>query len=153
MEASAAMTGTATAPAALSGDQLLVPVHPAAVAWYQARTLVLTRLDTVDAPVLAAPAVDARGSAYVLSRHATLWRLDQAGAVRLASLEGAARESLTLAANGVLVGRLDGTLVLLRHDGTEVWRQHYRTSIRAPVALAGGAAYLGLLSGRLVKLQ
>ena len=152
-EAVAAMTGTLTAPPALSSDRLLVPVHPNGIATYDARTLALLRQDTLDAPVLAAPAVDQDGSAYLLTRNGTVWRLGDAGVERLASLGGTARESLTLARNGVLVGRLDGTLVLLRRDGSEVWRTTYPGSIRAPVALAAGAAYLGLLNGRLVKLQ
>jgi len=151
--ARAGMTGTLTAPPALSDDRLLVPEHPDLIASYDARTLALLRLDTLDGPVLAAPAIADDGSAYVLTRDGTLWLLDRGGSRRLASVGGTVRESLTLARNGVLIGRLDGTLVMLRRDGTELWREQYQSSIRAPVALADGAAYVGLLSGRLVKLQ
>lgn len=148
-----AMSGTATASAALVGEQLLVPLHPSVVARFEPRTLALLRADTLDAAVLAAPVVDANGDAYVLSSSGTVWRLSARGAERVAALGGAARESLTLARNGLLVGRLDGTLVLLRRDGTELWRLSYPASIRAPVALGGGAAFVGLLNGRIVKLQ
>jgi len=151
--AMAGMRGTLTAAPALSAGRLLVPEHPNLIASYDPQSLALLRLDTLDGPVLAAPAVAEDGSAYLLTTNGTLWRLDATGLMRLASVGGTVRESLTLARNGVLIGRLDGTLVLLRRDGSEVWREQYRSSIRAPVALGGGAAYVGLLSGRLVKLQ
>jgi outer membrane protein assembly factor BamB len=153
VEAAVALTGTPTAPAALAGERLLVPVHAGAVATFDARSLARLRVDSLDAPVLAAPAVAEDGTAYVLTRSGTVWRLNERGAERLAELGGTARESLTLARNGLLVGRLDGTLVLLRRDGTEVWRQSFPSSIRAPVALADGVLYLGLLNGRVLKLQ
>ncbi|NJD11379.1 MAG: hypothetical protein FIB01_13390 [Gemmatimonadetes bacterium] len=149
----APLPGTATASPALDGQRLLVPVHPRGIASYDARTLALLRLDTLDAPVLAAPAIAEDGSAYLWTRDGTLWRLSGGAPERLAALGGAARESLTLVRNGVLVGLLDGTLVLLRRDGREVWRQTFRGSLRAPVALAGGAIYVALLTGRLLTLQ
>jgi outer membrane protein assembly factor BamB len=153
VEAATSLTGSPTATAAVSGEHLLLPVHPNAIATFDVRSLALLRLDTLDAPVLAAPAVAEDGSAYLLTRNGSVWRLGAGGAEQLAALGGTARESLTLARNGVLVGLLDGTLVLLRRDGSEVWRQSHPGAIRAPVTLSGGAAYLGLLNGRFMRLQ
>lgn len=148
-----ALPGTPSAPLALRDSTLLVPLHSGVVAHYALPALDLVRVDTLHAAVLAAPAVAADGNTYVLTGAAEVWRIDAQGAARIAALGGAARESLTLAANGLLVGRLDGTLFLLRTDGTEVWRREFRGSLRAPVVLGGGAAYVSVLNGDLVKLQ
>lgn len=151
--ATRALPGTPSAPMARGGNTLLVPVHPRMVAHYSLPELELVRVDTLGAAVLAAPAIAADGSAFLLTATAELWRSDANGAGRIATLGGAARESLTLARNGLLVGRLDGTLFLLRTDGSEVWRREFEGALRAPVVLGGGAAFVTLQSGDLVKLQ
>ena len=151
--ATRALPGTPSAPLARNGRTLLVPLHPGLLAHYALPALELARVDTIGAPALAAPAVAADGTVYLLTANAELWRADDFGATRLAALGGSARESLTLAANGLLVGRLDGTLLLLRADGTEVWRRAFDGPLRAPVVLGGGAAYVSVLNGKLVKLQ
>lgn len=151
--ATRALPGTPSAPPARTATTLLVPIHPGAIAHLALPGLELLRVDTLGSPVLAAPAVAADGSAYVLTRAADVWRIDAAAATRIAALGGAARESLTLAANGLLVGRLDGTLFFLRHDGSEVWRRKYDGSLRAPVVLRGGTAWVALYDGEVVRLQ
>lgn len=151
--ATRALDGTPSAGLARHGDRALVPVHPGRIVQYTLPDLERVRSDSLGAPVLAAPVVDADGTTFVLTGIADVWRIDAAGATRIAALGGAARESLTLARNGLLVGRLDGTLVLLRRDGSEVWRQAYRSALRAPVAVRDGAAYVSLLNGDVVKLR
>lgn len=143
--------GAASAPLAGGGDTLVVALQGGVVAAYAelgARELWRYELG---APVLAAPVVTPDG-VYALTRRAEVYRLDARGAHRLAALDAAATESLTVTANGILTGLLDGTLVFMRRDGTVVWRQELPGSIRAPAAVAGGAVYAGTLRGRLVKL-
>ena len=154
LEAVAALTGSASAPLALSGDVLVLPLHPDRIAGYDARTLQPLWSVRVDGPVLAAPAVDSDGTIYALTRAADVWRITATGAAtRIARLGGAARESLTLTRNGLLVGRLDGTLFLLAKDGTELWREEFRSSVRSPVAVRDGQLFVALLNGTVVNLR
>ncbi|HET9984676.1 MAG TPA: PQQ-binding-like beta-propeller repeat protein [Longimicrobiales bacterium] len=153
--ARAPMGGGAAAPPALSGDTLYVPLHTA-----ELLALRLPGLDTLfrlrtTLPVEAAPVVAPDGGVYLLDGGATVWRIPphEATVERVAALDGAARASLTLARERLLVGRLDGTLLALRLDGSIVWRRKFEESIVAPVSLAGGAIYVPLLSGEVVKLR
>ncbi|MBI4410439.1 MAG: PQQ-binding-like beta-propeller repeat protein [Gemmatimonadetes bacterium] len=146
--------GVAAAPA-LSGDTVVVPLFSG-----DAVALVLPELTqawraALGAPVLAAPVVAPNGAVYLLTRAADLWRVPPAGgtAEKIAALGGAARASLTLVRDRLLVGRLDGTLFLLRTDGSVVWRKDLEDSIVAPVTAHAGALYVPLLRGTIVKLQ
>lgn len=150
-----ALPGTVSAPPALVGDTIYLPFHTG-----ELTALLLPTLDEVwrapfGAPILAAPVAAPDGSLFVLTRSAEVWRVPPGGRAgeRLASLDGAARGSLTLARNGLLVGRLDGTLFLLRHDGSIVWQERFDDAIAAPVTVHDGAIYVPLLRGRIVKLR
>src|SRR5690606_18498689 len=109
---------------------------------------------TVEAPILAPPAVADNGAVYVLTRDASVWRISGARDVRrIAALGGAATGAFTLARGGLLVGRLDGTLFLLDLEGNIIWQMDLGDSIVAPVSVYGGAVYVPLLHGDIVKLQ
>lgn len=153
IEATTALPGSVSAAPALADSTLVLPMHPDRVAGYHARTLAPLWSVRVDAPVLAAPVIDADGTIHVLTRSGSVWRIAGGAATRIAALGGAARESLTLVRNGLLVGRLDGTLVLLDRDGTEQWREQFRSSIAAPVAAAGGELFVPLVNGTVVNLR
>ncbi|MBX6362757.1 MAG: PQQ-binding-like beta-propeller repeat protein [Gemmatimonadetes bacterium] len=147
--------GGAAAPPALSGDTLFVPLHTA-----ELLALRLPGLDTLfrvrtPQPVEAAPIVAPDGGVYLLDRAAAVWRIPpgEAAVERVVALDGAARASLTLGRDRLLVGRLDGTLFALRLDGSIVWRRRFDESIVAPVSLAGGAVYVPLIGGTVVKLR
>jgi hypothetical protein len=100
------------------------------------------------------PVLDRDGTAYVLTEAASVYRIaPDREAERVAALGGAARASLALASNGLLVGRLDGALFFIRRDGTVVWREDFDDSIDAPVAVYRGAVYVPLLRGELVMLR
>ena len=102
----------------------------------------------------ATPVLDTDDAAYLLSEHATVWRIEPNGVMtQVAALGGAARASLTLAANGLLVGRLDGALFMLRRDGEIMWDEYFDDSIEAPVAVYRGAVYVPMLRGDLVMLR
>jgi outer membrane protein assembly factor BamB len=149
------MGGGAAAPPALAGDTLYVPLHTA-----ELLALRLPGLDTLfrvrtTLPVEAAPIVAPDGGVYLLDGGGTVWRIPprEATVEMVAALDGAARASLTLARDRLLVGRLDGTLLAIRLDGSIVWRRQFGESIVAPVSVADGAVYVPLLSGEVVKLR
>jgi hypothetical protein len=60
---------------------------------------------------------------------------------------------LTLTADGLLVGLLDGRLQLIRRDGSIVWQEKLPGSLRAPPAVRGSNIYAATLNGRLIKLS
>ncbi|HEX9105956.1 MAG TPA: PQQ-binding-like beta-propeller repeat protein, partial [Longimicrobiales bacterium] len=107
------------------------------------------------AAVLAAPVVASDGSVYFLDAGARLGRIapGTATASLLADLGGAARAALTLTRDGLLVGKLDGTLALVRFDGRTSWSTTLDGAIAAPAAVVDGVAYVPLLRGRIVKLR
>ncbi|MGH7466050.1 MAG: PQQ-binding-like beta-propeller repeat protein, partial [Longimicrobiales bacterium] len=106
---------------------------------------------TLDAPVLAAPVATDDG-VFALTRDAVLFRLGAGSARRIVALDGAATESLTITADGALVGTLDGRIVFVRRDGTLVWEERLDGSVRAPAVVHESEVYVGTLNGRLVKL-
>ncbi|HEX7049122.1 MAG TPA: PQQ-binding-like beta-propeller repeat protein [Longimicrobiales bacterium] len=137
-----------------AGERLYLPLHSGAVAAYDlAGRRPLWRAETGE-PILAAPVVARDGTVYVLNRAAGVWRIAPDGAATpMAELGGAARGSLTLAGERLLVGLLDGTLLALDTTGATVWSERLDDSIVAPVAVAGGAIYVPLLRGTVVKLE
>jgi outer membrane protein assembly factor BamB len=103
-------------------------------------------------PIVAAPIV-AREGVYVLTRTAALMRITPLGSERVVQLDGAATESITLTADGLLVGLLDGRLQLVRREGTIAWQEQLPGSLRAPPAVRRSSVYAATLNGRLIKLS
>src|SRR5690606_2011895 len=116
------LPGEPSAPIALRGDTLVIAMNPGIVAAYLDGGEREIWRQTLDAPVIAAPVVT-RDGVYVLTRAADLYQLGPRTMRRIIALEGAATESLTIAANGALVGTLEGRLVFVRLDGTVVWEE------------------------------
>lgn len=146
-----AIAAAPTAPLAAAGDTIIVATQDGVVVAYSGRgAREIWRQDT-GAPVLAAPVV-AEDGVWVLNRQAEVWRLTATSAERVAALEGTATESLTLTAGGLVVGTLDGVVTYMRRDGSIVWQEKVRGSVRAPVAVHQGAVYVPTLAGRIVKL-
>jgi outer membrane protein assembly factor BamB len=146
------IAGMVTAPLVATGDTLLLAMSPGIVAAYAERGERELWRHALGAPVLAAP-VATPGGVYALNRRAELFRLHAGGAARLAEIGGAATQSLAVAANGVLIGRLDGTLVFVGRDGTPRWEQQLAGSVRAPAIVRDSAVYVTTLAGRLIKLS
>ncbi|HEX2167751.1 MAG TPA: PQQ-binding-like beta-propeller repeat protein, partial [Longimicrobiales bacterium] len=145
------LPGRPSAPLALRGDTVVISMHPGIVAAYVDGGAREVWRHEVDAPVLAAPVLTDDG-VFILTRSATLYRINGRSLQRTAELGGAATESLTITADGALVGTLDGRLVYLRRDGSTAWEQKLDGSIRAPAVVHEGDVYAGTLKGRLVKL-
>jgi outer membrane protein assembly factor BamB len=148
------LSGSSSAPIALAGDRLLIPVQPGTIQAVHAPDMRVEWTAHVGAPVLAAPALDANGDIYVLTRTADVWRISAAGAAqRVARLGGAASGSLTLTADGIIVGRLDGSIIMIQRDGTVLWQRNFTHSVRTPVAVRNGSIYVPLGDGHLVMLR
>lgn len=141
-----------TAPLALSGDTIVVVGGNGTVSARAEHGARLLWRHDVGGVVLAAPIIAPEG-VYVLTRQAALLRVTAGGVETLAQLEGAATESLTLTASGLLVGLLDGRLLLVRRSGAVVWEQRVTGSLRAPSAVRDSSVYVATLGGRLVKLS
>ena len=153
--ARAALPATVSAAPALVADTLYLPLQTGDLVAYQLPDLEELWRAPFGAPILAAPVVGQDGSLYVLNRSAELWRvrLGARAGEKLASLDGAARASLAVTRDRLLVGRLDGKLFLLDMDGRVVWERDFEDSIVAPVTVADGALYVPLLRGTIVKLR
>lgn len=145
---------TSAAPA-LAGDTLYLPLFSGDLLALRLPDLEELWRAPFDEPIQAAPIVAPDRSIYLLTRTADVWRVPPGGRAgeKLATLTGAARGSLTLAGDRLLVGRLDGALFQLRTDGTTVWRYDLDDSIVAPVTVRDGAVYVPLLRGTIVKLR
>jgi outer membrane protein assembly factor BamB len=151
------LPGTPSAPPILVGDTLYLPLHPgalAALALGGKEPLLAWHVPVGDHPVLAAPVPGRAGTLLLLDRAARLWSVDAAGGVRrLVELGGAAIGSLAAAAQGVVVGRLDGALFLIDHDGAVLWRRELGDAIVSPVVVRRDGLYVPLLHGQVVKLR
>jgi len=145
------IAGAPTAPIAAHGDTVIVVTQTGTVAAYGERGARELWRHEVEAPVLAMPVI-ADDGVYVLTRGADVWRITARSAERIAQLDGAATESLTVTADGILVGQLDGVVTFLRRDGRPVWRERMPGSVRAPAAVRDSAVYITTLNGRIVKL-
>jgi outer membrane protein assembly factor BamB len=146
------LAGAVSAPLTAAGDTLVLAMHPDLVAAYADRGAVELWRHAVGAPVLAAPVL-APETVYVLNRRAELFRMGPERSQRLAALGGAATESLTAGANGILVGRLDGTLFFLDRSGEVIWQTQLNGSIRAPAVVRDNAVYAATLAGHLVRIS
>lgn len=145
------LAGEPSAPIAVRGDTLVIAMQPGIVAAFtDAGERELWR-HAFSAAVVAAPVATDEG-VFVLTRSAELHLVGPHSARRVIALDGAATESLTVTADGSLIGMLDGRLVFVRRDGTRVWEQQLDGSIRAPAVVHDADVYVGTLTGRLVKL-
>jgi outer membrane protein assembly factor BamB len=145
------IAGEPSAPIAVRSDTLIIAMHPGIVAAYVDNGARELWRRTLDAPVLAAPVATPDG-VFALTRDAQLHVLGPVTAHRIIAIDGAATESLTVTADGALIGTLDGRIIFVRRDGTRVWEEKVDGSVRAPAVVRNSAVYVGTLNGRLVKL-
>lgn len=148
-----ALPATPTGTPAFDGRFLHLPLHDTTYAIVDVQERRIAATFRTGSVVRSTPVLDDAGSAWVLTEAGTVLRVDTVGVATIAELGGAARASLALAANGILVGRLDGALFLLDYDGSVIWREDFDDSIEAPVAIHDGAVYVPLLRGELVVLR
>ena len=142
-----------TAPPAFFRDTIVISTHSGAVFGISARTFqTLWRVDT-GAPVLAAPVITSDGVVHVLNRNAEIWRISGGRGARVAAVGGAASASFTVARDRYVIGKVDGTVVVADRDGHALREYHFNDSVLAPVAVGGGALYVPLGRGRIVKLR
>lgn len=149
------LPGGVSAPPALADGMLLLPTHQGDLVAVDAASFEVAWTTSLGAPILAAPVVAPEGTVWLLNTSGELWRVPpgRREAERVVALGGAARSSLTLARERIIVGLLDGSLFLLRPDGSRVWELDLEDSIAAPVALSGGAIYVSLLRGSVAKVR
>jgi outer membrane protein assembly factor BamB len=109
----------------------------------------------VGAPVLAAPVLARDGQAYVLTTAGVVWAVSPEGdPARLCDLGAAATGALTVTANAIIAGLLDGRVVALsRVDGSVLWSVEIGDSVNTPPVVQGGAIYVPLRRGRVAKLR
>lgn len=168
-----ALAAPVSAPLLLWRDVLLVPLHSGALLAYDPIARVVRWSAELGAPILARPVAGPDGAAYVLTDGADIWRITanpvSHGPVspersthqsivastpeRIARLGGAAVGSLATAGERLVVGRLDGSVIALRPNGEIVWEERLDDSIVAPSATAGGATFVPLQRGTLVRLE
>lgn len=153
VQARGTIDNTISATPALSGDTLIVPTQAGMVLGIDARTLrPLWRVET-GAPVLAAPIVGSDGIVHVLNRDAAIWRIENGRGTRVADLDGGATSSFTLVRDRYIIGLVNGTLLITDLNGAIVTQHQFNDSVAGPVAVRGGALYVPLLHGRVVKMQ
>jgi outer membrane protein assembly factor BamB len=146
------LPATPSAPALLLGDTLLIPLHDATLIGLHARTLDRIFEITLDAPVLAPP-VRLGETAYVLTQHAVLWSIAGGYARRLIELSGAARGSLALVGQNLVMGLLDGRVIAVDTTGRRIWEQQMPGSVVAPVVPSGAALFVPMINGEVWKLE
>lgn len=144
-----------SAPPALRGETVVLPLQSGHVAALDATSLEERWRAHVGGPVLAAPVLTSDGTVYALARSGEAWSISSEGTPRrLAALGAAATGALTVTANVVLVGLLDGRLVALsRRDGRELWSVDMGDSVQTPPAVQDGSIYVPLRRGRVVRLR
>jgi outer membrane protein assembly factor BamB len=148
-----ALPGTPAAAPALSGNTIILAIHPGAVVALDATSLAVQWRVDAGAPILTAPAVAEDGSAYVAARDGSVYRVRHGSAERIARLDHALSGSLTLARDHLLLGSYDGALSAVSMDGRVIWTYSFDDSIVAPVAVGDQAVYVPLLRGHIVKLR
>lgn len=138
---------------ALSGDTLVIATYAGTVLGIDARTLApIWRVDT-GAPIYATPAVGRDGVVHALNRNAEVWQISGGKGKKVASFGGAAATSFTLARDRYVVGKVDGTVVVADMNGNVIAQHRFNDSVAAPIAVGGGALYVPLARGRIVKLR
>lgn len=144
---------TPSAPPALHDGLLVFATHGGVLLGVDANTLETRWRAALDAPILAAPAISSDGIVHVVTRNATLWRVTNGSAVKVADLDGAVTTSFTVAQDRYIIGMVDGTLVITDRDGRVVTEHKFNDSVSAPVVVHDGALYVPLLRGRIVKMR
>jgi outer membrane protein assembly factor BamB len=147
------LPGTPSAAPALAGNTIMVPVHPGVLIGLDAHSLAQQWRADANSPVLTGPVVDRDGNAYIADRDGTVYRVRDGRAEQIAQLPHSLAGSLTLARDHLVIGSYDGTLLAVSMDGKVIWTFKLDDSIVAPVAISGGAIYVPLLRGRIVKLR
>lgn len=147
----AALPGTPTAPAQVAGNALVLPTNEGGLVTIDLATLDVLARVPLSAPVFAQPQV-LGGTVYVLDRDGVVWRLGR-GLERVVDLGSAAREAFLAVDNQLVAGLLDGTVRGIDTSGKTLWQYKGERSAAAPIAAAGGALYVSLLNGELLKLQ
>lgn len=151
--ARAAVTGSMSAAPAMNGDTIIVGTHEGDVLGVSAQSLrTLWRVRT-GAPILAAPIAAQNGTVHVLNRAAELWRIRGGSATKVRAFDGGVTTSFTLARDRYVIGFVNGTLLVTDMDGNVKAEHKFNDSVAAPVAVRGGALYVPLLHGRVVKLR
>jgi outer membrane protein assembly factor BamB len=151
VSARTALAGEPSAPLAVRGDTIFVAMFPGIVAAYVDGGAREVWRQTLDAPILAAPVVTDDG-VFALTRDGDLYLLGPSRSRRIVALDRAATESLTITADGALIGTLDGRIAFVRRDGVVAWEELLDGSVRAPAVVRDSNVYVGTLNGRLVKL-
>jgi len=150
--ARAALGGTASADPLVLNNRLYVPLHDSEVITYDALTLSEQARTPTASPVLSSP--QAIGTeVFVLTQASELYRLGDGPAQQVASFNGASRGSLTAAGDRLLVGLLDGRLLVVDREGKIRGQVHLGGSIAAPATVADDGIYVGLLRGTMIKLE
>jgi outer membrane protein assembly factor BamB len=138
---------------AVAGDTLIIPTHSGALLAVDANTLETRwRIDT-GAPILAAPVISSDNTIHIANRDAQIWRVRNGSGTKVAQLDGAVTSSFTLARNRYVLGMVDGTVVVTDMDGAVVAQHKFNDTVAAPISVHGGALYVPLMRGRIVKLQ
>jgi outer membrane protein assembly factor BamB len=147
------IASSVSAPPAVMGDTLIVPTHSGAVLGVDGTTLQTRwRVDT-GAPVLAAPIADRDNTIHVANRDVAIWRIRGGNGTKVAQLDGAITSSFTLARDRYVLGTIDGTVLVTDLNGRTVAQHKFNDTVAAPISVHGGALYVPLLRGRIVKLQ
>lgn len=146
--------GQVSATPAVRDGVVFLPLHSGDLVAVRASDLSEAWRIRADGPILAAPVATRDGRIWILDRTGSVWVVEPDGATRrVAALEGAARGSLTVTANAVLVGLLDGRFVALdRATGELLWSLRMKDSIYTPAVVHEGFIYVPLRRGEIVKL-
>lgn len=148
------LPATPTAMPAMSGNRMLLPLHDTTIVAVDVQDWAVSDTVRLGGLVRAAPVVDGDGTVYLLTEETRVWSWRPGSdPLRLADLGGAARASLALARNGLLVGRLDGELFLIDFDGSVIWSKDMEDSLEAPALAHEGSVYVPLLRGQIVRLR
>jgi outer membrane protein assembly factor BamB len=149
-----ALPAAAAGAALLWDDLLVIPLTTARIAAIRiGPTPTVAWTATVTDPVDATP-VRIGDHAFVLDRSAGVWRMDRAGGIeRIADYDGAASGSFTAVGNRLVVGLLDGRLIVMTTAGDTVGSLDLGDSIIAPVAAGDGVMWVPLLRGQIARVE
>lgn len=149
-----ALSGTPSAPGLLRGERLTLPVFPNHVVTVDVGRGTVSDRVALSAPVLAAPLPGDGGVSVLLTRSGDLLTLGAGADLRtVVRLGGSVTTSFARIGADFAIGRLDGALFLVDSGGRTLWRRDFDDSIVAPVAAHGGALYVPLFRGDIVKLE
>lgn len=153
IEARGHITSSVTAHPAALGNLLILATHSGAVLGVDATSLQTRWRVNTGAPILAAPIVGSDSTIHVANRDAEIWRIRNGTGSRVAQLGGAVTSSFTLARDHYVVGLVNGSVLVTDMNGSIVAQHKFNDTVAAPVAVRGGALYVPLLRGRIVKLH